>query len=161
MAQNISLSNRVRFLPTTKKKDLPPMFDCNFVGTTIMASQTSYIPQNVDEWQMGSFNFNDVIGSDGSGTISALDQFIWNLGISGEPLLVINPSVNNQYPLSYNESTLPSGSHSGFIFYTVYDVEAVTVSAVDGGSKIIYKMCVDIWESRVMINNATSYGQIN
>lgn len=161
MAQNIHLKDRVRFLPTTKKKDLPPMFDCNFVATTIIASQTKYVPQDVDGWQMGNFNFNDIIGTDGSGTISALDQFIWNLGISGEPLLVINPSVNNQYPLSYNESTLPSGSHSGFMYYTIYDVETATVTPSGEDSRLVYKLCIDIWESRIQINDATNYGQIN
>ncbi len=161
MAQNIHLKDRVRFLPTYKKADLPPMFDCNFVGTTMFTSFNFNLPQDYDGWQMGQFNFNDVIGVDGSGAISALDQYAWQQGATyGDYLLVINPSVNNQYPLRYNSYTLPSGSHSGFLFYTVYDVEPLIISD-EGTPKPVYKMSIDIWESKILINDATNYSQIN
>jgi hypothetical protein len=161
MAQNIHLKDRVRFLPTHKKADLPPMFDCNFVATTMFTSLNFKAPEDYDGWQSGLFNFNDVIGIDGSGAISQLDQYAWQQGATyGDYLLVINPAVENQYPLRYNSYTLPNGSHSGFLFYTVYDVEPLIIS-VEGTPQPIYKMSIDIWESKVLINNATNYSQIN
>lgn len=162
MAQNIHLKDRVRFLPTTKKKDLPPMFDCNFVATTIF-NVNYQLPSSYDDWQTGAFNFNEIIGIDGTGTISALDQYIYNLGASGTPMLVINPAVDNEYPLYYQSNTVPStGKHSGYIYYTVYDVQPTIFYDPDSGKPVKhYTMSVDIWESRLIPNDAMTYGPIN
>lgn len=171
MAQNIHLKDRVRFLPGLKKKDLPPMFDCNFVGTVYMQIGTSVLPNNFAEWRDSKyFNYDSIVGRrDNSGslvyptvapsTISELDWSIFTIiGSSGENLEVINPAVNNLYPLYYNEARNPeTEGHSGFIFYTLYDLNP----QLNSSNKFVYSFAIDIWESKVLINDASTYEEIN
>lgn len=162
MAQDIHLKDRVRFFPGLRKKELPSMYDCNFVATTIF-NVNFELPSSFADWQSGAFNFNEIIGVDGSGTISALDQYIYNLGASGTPLSVINPSVDNQYPLYYQTNTVPStGIHSGYMYYTVYDIQPTIFYDTDVLKPVkSYTMSVDIWESKLIPNDAMTYAPIN
>jgi hypothetical protein len=164
MAQNIHLKDRVRFFPTTKKKDLPPMFDSKFVSTVVLNPEIQ-LPISFDEWQGGMFNFNELIGTSGSGLISQIDLGAFNTGTAetgSNFLQVINGSgtFGNEYPLYYGSNTI-SGKHSGYLFYTVYDVESSIV--YDSANERIYKIfkvCVDIWESKILINDVTDYNDI-
>jgi hypothetical protein len=169
MAQNINLSDRVRFLPGLKKKDLPPMFDSIFIGTVYMQLDQTNLPLNFSDWTADQlFNYNSIIGTrDNSGDkvssgspalISDLDYNIfYTIGSTGTDFPVINPSVRNYYPLFYGERTKDDGSHSGFVFYTVYDIERTSIDA----SRTIYSFAIDMWESKIFINDATNYEEIN
>jgi hypothetical protein len=164
MAQNIHLKDRVRFFPTIKKKDLPPMFDSKFVSTVVLNPEIQ-LPSNFDDWQGGRFNFNELIGTSGSGLISEIDLAAFNTGkaeAGSNSLQVIGGSGNygNEYFLYYGDNTI-SGEHSGYLFYTVYDVESSMVyDSVNESIYKLFKVCVDIWESRILINNATDYDDI-
>ena len=169
MAQNINLSNRVRFLPGLKKKDLPPMFDSTFVGTVYMKFIDTSFPSDFSSWADQLFNYNSIIGTRdnsgdkiSSGTPALLSDIDYNIfktiGCEGSDFPVINPSVRNMYPLYYGERTKDDGTHSGFIFYTVYDVQSTSPS---GDNKAFYSIAIDIWESNILINDATNYEEIN
>jgi hypothetical protein len=170
MAQNINLSDRVRFLPGLKKKDLPPMFDSIFIGTVYMKFIDTSFPTDFSSWTADQlFNYNSIIGiRDNSGDkiasgtpalISDLDYNIFKtIGIDGTDFPVINPSVRNNYQLFYGERTKDDGSHSGFVFYTVYDVQSTSPA---GDNKAFYSMAIDMWESNIFINDATNYEEIN
>jgi hypothetical protein len=165
MAQNILLRDRVRFFPTTKKKDLPTIFDSIFVGTVEMVADAnnSVYPSNFGTWQeSGRGNYANIIGvrdnsGDGTGILSDIDYNIWNIGNGAENLRVINPSVRNDYPFYYGDYTKDDGSHSGFVYYTLYNFEPIANPVT---SKPSFKMSIDIWESKIMINDATSYEDI-
>jgi hypothetical protein len=91
--------------------------------------------------------------------ISEIDWNIFEYGSNDTPLSVINPSVrNNRYAFYYNENVKEDGSHSGFVFYTVYDLQIVQDTTNGKGR---YSLAVDIWESKIFINDATNYEQIN
>jgi hypothetical protein len=167
MAQNIYLRDRVRFLPTTKKKDLPPMFDSIFVGTVEMAFNGTFslwYPSGFADWQENFLqNYKTLIGErdnsgDGGGLISEIDYNIWNIGNAEGVLYVINPSVRNEYPFYYGEYTKDDGSHSGLVYYTLYNFEPV--GYITDNPKPAFKMSIDIWESKVNINDATAYEDI-
>jgi len=169
MAQNIHLSDRVRFLPGLKKKDLPPMFDSIFVGTVYMSLTDSWLPASFSNWQEDKFfNYSSIIATrnnggtlidGGPGIISDLDYNIFQYGSGDTPLSVINPSLrNNRYPFYYKENVKEDGSHSGFVFYTVYDVER---TADVSSGKWYYSLAVDIWESKILLNDASDYEEFN
>lgn len=167
MAQNIHLRDRVRFLPGLKKKDLPTMFDCKFVATVDFAydqSSSMAYPSNFSLWQdQGYFNYDLIIGSknndaEGNGVISEIDFYIFQYGTVAQPIKVVNPAIDNRYEFYYGGNTKEDGSHSGFVYYTIYNIEPVSVT---DAAKSVFKMSIDIWESNVMINDATVYEDIN
>jgi hypothetical protein len=170
MAQDIKLRDRVRFLPGLKKKDLPPMFDSTFVGTVYMSLIDSWLPTSFSNWQEDKwFNYDSIIGMRDNGgsyintsvspsLISEIDWNIFQYGSEGNPLFVINPSVRNEYGFYYNENVKEDGSHSGFVFYTVYDLQ-ITQDTTSGKGR--YSLAVDIWESKVLFNDASTYEEIN
>ncbi len=169
MAQNIHLRDRVNFLPGLKKKELPTMFDSIFVGTVYMSLTDSWLPASFPNWQEDKFfNYSSIIATrdnggtlidGGPGIISDLDYNIWNIGSEGfNPLFVINPSAKNEYEFFYRERIKDDGSHSGFVFYNVYDVER---TADVSSGKWYYSLAVDIWESKILLNDASEYEEFN
>jgi hypothetical protein len=155
MAQNINLRNRVRFFPGLKKKDLPPMFDSTLVATVpIYTLATFTLPESFTDWNDGLGNYNTIVGLSGDATVSDFDMSIWDIGITEGG--IIN-TFNGEYPVYYNEEVNPeTGLHSGFMFYTIYDLNV----DVDPANKSRYSFLLDIWESRILINNATDYDDI-
>ncbi len=154
MAQNIHLKDRVRFLPGLKKKDLPPMFDSKFVATVpIYTSGLFTLPESFTEWNVGQGNYGNIVGISGDGVVSDFDSNIWT---TGEAAGIIN-TFNGEYPVYYNEEVNPeTGLHSGFMFYTIYDLNV----DVDTANKSRYSFLLDIWESKISINDATTYDEI-
>lgn len=158
MAQNIRLKDRVRFFPGLKKKDLPPMFDSTFVATIPFYSSAA-LPGSFLEWDEEGFgNYNTIIGSTGDALISGVDYGIWTKAILPSGIInVINGSINNQYPVYYGPEVNPNtDSHSGFMFYTIYDLNI----ALDITGKPTYSFLLDVYESKVLINDATDYDDI-
>lgn len=170
MAQDIHLKDRVRFLPGLKKKDLPPMFDSTFVGTVYITMGDTFLPFSFSTWQNERyFNYDSIVGtrdnggsatnpSVGPALISEIDWNIFQLGSEGGVLYVINPSVRDGYAFYYNENRKEDGNHSGFVFYTVYDVQ---ITQDTTNSKGRYSLAIDIWESNILLNDAPNYEFFN
>lgn len=155
MSQNIHLKDRVRFLPGLKKKDLPPMFDSAFVATVPIYTSGSFtLPTSFTEWNDdGLGNYNNIVGINGDAAVSDFDLNIWTIG---ETAGIIN-TFNGEYPVYYNTEVNPeTGLHSGFMFYTIYDLNV----DVDTTNKSRYSFLLDIWESKILINDATTYDDI-
>ena len=149
MAQNIHLKDRVRFLPGLKKKDLPPMFDATFIATVPIVIPFGST-KDFGQWQEGYGNYKFIVGKI-DGPVSDFDYKIWLAGTSNE---AIN-TFNGEYSLYYADNTNPeTESHSGFIYYTIYDFNSITINDPAVSAML------DIWESKVNINDATSYDDI-
>lgn len=150
MAQNIQLKDRVRFFPGLKKKDLPPMFDATFIATIPIVIPFANA-KDFTQWQDDGYgNYKGIVGELESGPVSNFDYKIWFAGVDS---IALN-TFNGKYYLYYNESKNPeTRSHSGFIYYTIYDFNT---PALDPAVSAM----LDIWESKIMINDATDYDQI-
>lgn len=158
MAQNIHLKDRVRFFPGLRKKELPSFYDATFV-TTIPFYSVAPLPGTFLEWDEDGYgNYNTIIGSSGDALVSGVDIGIWNKGILPSGLInVINGAINNEYPVYYGPEVNPAtNSHSGFMFYTIYDLNI----ALDIAGNPRYSFLLDVYESKVLINDATNYDDI-
>lgn len=151
MAQDIQLKDRVRFFPGLKKKDLPPMFDATFIATVPIAIPFG-LAKDFTQWQDDGYgNYKGIVGELEYGPVSNFDYKIWFAGSTNVSLT----TFNGDYSLYYNDNTNPeTGSHSGFIYYTIYDFNSPTLD-----NPAVSAM-LDIWESKVNINDATDYDQI-
>ena len=157
MSQNIQLKDRVRVLPGLKKKDLPPMFDATFIAT-VPIKIPGALADTAINWQAGYGNYYSIVGQYGSGQgiVIDFDYYLWNAGTIAQTLQIINGSTNNEYKLYYDDEINPeTGSHSGFIYYTIYDFNSFGTDTTP-----IVSAMLDIWESKIMINDATDYDQI-
>jgi hypothetical protein len=168
MSLEIHLKDRVKFFPGLKKKDLPAVFDSIFVSTVIMSTDNiDFLPSNFSSWQDESnFNYGTIVGErnsvgEGNGIISDIDYGIFYAGTVESAIKVFNGRTNNLYPLYYSEAINPeTETNSGYIYYTIYDVQNCIISS-GGESKATYQFAVDIWESKIFINDKNTYDKIN
>lgn len=169
MAQNIQLSDRVRYFPTKTKADILPRLGAKFITTLIFNGETASIqvPQSFEDWQSNAsgyasyltiVGFRDNIGG-GGGLVSDLDWNIFvNCGVGGNPLNVMNKDYYFYYDSNLNPET---GLNSGFVLYDVYNFQPYS-KIVDGSiSKNLFYVSVDIYESTELINTAHNYSEIN
>lgn len=169
MAQNIQLSDRVRYFPTKTKADILPRLGAKFITTLIFDGETASIqvPKTFEDWQTNASSYasyQTIVGSRdnsgaGGGLVSDLDWNIFvNCGLLQTPLNVMNKHYNFYYGENVNPET---GLNSGFVLYDVYNFQPYS-KLVDGSiSKNLFYVSVDIYESTELINTATAYSQIN
>lgn len=169
MAQNIELSDRVRYFPTKTKADILPRLGAKFVATVIF--NASSVPDNLAaeyptsflDWQGGYLNYDYLIGKRnetgvGSGIVSDVDYNIFIYGIDNSPLTI----MDKNYPVFYGENVNPrTGLNSGFMLYDVYNIQPYTTIMAGTSTKMYAIISVDIYESTELINTATTYSQIN
>ena len=98
---------------------------------------------------------------EGSGIVSYVDFQMYFYGGVNQPIEVFNGNMNNTYPLYYKEYTNPdTDKNSGYMFYNIYDVQNQFYSQA-GDSQPMYTFALDIWESKVLINDAPDYDKIS
>lgn len=169
MAQNIQLSDRVRYFPTKTKADILPRLGAKFITTVIFDGEAVSIqaPKRFEEWQSNASSyasyltivgFRDNIGI-GDGLVSNIDwNIFFNCGLLQTPLNVMNKDYNFYYGENVNPET---GLNSGFVLYDVYNFQPYS-KLVDGSiSKNLFYVSVDIYESTELINTATNYSEIS
>lgn len=171
MAQNIQLSDRVRYFPTKTKADILPRLGAKFIATVIFnasdvsADEQVEFPRVFTDWQDGSLNYPQIVGfrddmGSGSGLISDIDyNLFFNYGVLGSGLNVMNKT----YTLYYGENNVnpETGLNSGFMLYDVYNVQPNSIITGGSTTKTYCFISVDIYESTELINTATAYSQIN
>jgi len=169
MAQNIQLSDRVRYFPTKTKADILPRLGAKFVATVIF--NASSVPDNLAaeyptsflDWQGGYLNYDFLIGKrdesgNGNGIVSDVDYNIFIYGIDNSPLTI----MDKNYPVFYGENVNPrTGLNSGFMLYDVYNIQPYTTIAAGTSTKMYAIISVDIYESTELINTATNYSVIS
>jgi hypothetical protein len=169
MAQNIQLTDRVRYFPTKTKADILPRLGAKFIATVIFnasntaANEEVELPQNFANWQEdGNLNYPALVGfrddeGAGSGLISDIDYNIFNYGITETQLNIMNKS----YPVFYGINVNPeTGLNSGFMLYDVYNVQPYSTILAGASNKVFSFISVDIYESTELINTATNYSDI-
>jgi hypothetical protein len=170
MAQNIQLTDRVRYFPTKTKADILPRLGAKFIATVIFnASNTGVneeveLPQNFANWQEdGNLNYPQIVGfrndiGEGYGLISEIDwNIFYNYGLDGYALNIMNKSYYVYYGDSVNPET---GLNSGFMLYDVYNVQPYPTISAANSSKVFSFISVDIYESTELINTAKNYSDI-
>jgi hypothetical protein len=168
MAQNIQLTDRVRYFPTKTKADILPRLGAKFIATVIFnasdvsAGEEVEFPRVFTEWQDGNLNYQKILGfrndlGAGTGLISDIDYNIFNYGITETQLNIMNKS----YPVFYGINVNPeTGLNSGFMLYDVYNVQPYPVITGGSSTKMYAIISVDIYESTELINTATNYSDI-
>jgi len=170
MAQNIQLTDRVRYFPTKTKADILPRLGAKFIATVIFnasdvsASEDIEFPRTFTDWQDGSLNYQKIVGfrdgvGAGYGLISDIDwNIFFNYGLNGYALNIMNKS----YYVYYGEGNVnpETGLNSGFMLYDVYNVQSYPVITAGSSSKMYATISVDIYESTELINTATNYADI-
>jgi len=169
MAQNIQLTDRVRYFPTKTKADILPRLGAKFIATVIFnasdwgINEQVQFPTSFTKWQDDGFlNYPQIVGfrddeGAGSGLISDIDYNIFNYGITETGLNI----MNRNYPVYYGANVNPeTGLNSGFMLYDVYNVQPYSTILAGASNKVFSFISVDIYESTELINTATNYSDI-
>ncbi len=171
MAQNIQLTDRVRYFPTKTKADILPRLGAKFIATVIFNASDWAIDEQVQfptsftKWQDDGFlNYPQIVGfrdgtGVGTGLISDIDyNLFFTYGILGTSLNVMNKNYNLYY--GENNFNPETGLNSGFILYDVYNVQPYPVITEGSSTQMYAIISVDIYESTELINTATDYSDI-
>ena len=169
---NIKLRDRVRFFPSLTQKELPLNFDKKFIATIVFDGLSSveedilYVPRNFADWSNSPYNYGNyqnIVGvrddeGAGNGLISGLDLALWEKGIAASGFTTFS---NREYILYYNAELNPeTNQHSGYIYYDIYNLIPSPMTATGTTINSRYYVSVDIYESQISPNDATSYVQI-
>jgi hypothetical protein len=165
----IKLQDRVRFFPSLTQKELPLNFDKKFIATIVFDGLSSvendilYVPRSYDDWS-GTYawgNYNGIVGrrdseGAGNGLISGLDFALWEVGATATNF----QTFNGDYSLFYDTHLNENDQHSGYIYYDIYNLipSPITSTGTTGNSR--YYVSVDLYESQIAPNDATSYEDI-
>lgn len=169
----IKLQERVRFFPSLTQKDLPLNFDKKYITTIIfdgfseVVNDRLFVPRDFSEWvgAPDSFcNYENIVGirdeeGAGNGLISGLDFAFWELGV----LAAAFPTfLKKDYTLYYNTEVNPeTNQHSGYLYYDIYNLVPSRINVTGGiTGQSTFFVSVDIYESQIAPNDATSYGDI-
>ena len=170
---NIGLRDRVRFFPSLTQKELPLNFDKKFIttivfdGLSLVEEDILYVPRDWADWADGTpygyGNYPNIVGRRdnsgvGNGLISGLDYSLW---LKGSDAGAFETFLVENYFLYYNTEVNPDTlQHSGYIYYDIYNLipSPITATGTTGNSR--YYVSVDLYESQIAPNDATSYEDI-